>query len=115
MEAYIGGVLVPNGEGCYIKFSGDDGTTICIKQIASISTEVPKSKTGQALWIGTGDMTISLEGSPLTGIVYLDAKGTLKKASSGSVISISLSGKIRGGSHGSYVSGGSFKTTLTPE
>jgi hypothetical protein len=56
---------------------------------------------------------VPIEGTPETGIIYLDAKGTLKKDSSGEVTSISLSGKIGGGSEGSFISGANFKTTLT--
>ena len=114
VELYVGeNGLVSNGEGCHIKFLGEDGSGICIKQIAVISTDVHKNRTDQALLIGTGDMTIPMEGIPKAGIVYFDAKGTLKKDNSGEITSLSLSGKITGGSEELYVASGSFRTTLT--
>jgi hypothetical protein len=104
--------LVANGQGCYLNFLGDDGSTICINEIATVSTVSAKSKTAQALLVGTGSMSIKTEGTPLSGIVYLDSKGTLKMNSSGQITSISLSGKIGGGSNGSSILAGNVKTTL---
>ena len=53
---------------------------------------------------------------PYKGNCYLDSKGTLKKNTSGDVISISLSGKIGGGTGpSSFVFSGSIKTTLTKQ
>jgi hypothetical protein len=119
MEIYVGGNgLQPNTEGCYVKFSGDDESTICIKEIVSISTDIKKSRTDQFLLVGTGTMTIMMEGTPLAGIAYLDSKGTLKKM--GGVISaITLSGKIGGGGGGgtdrAFVLSGNVRTTLTEQ
>jgi len=108
----------PNTEGCYVKFSGGDGSTICIKQIVSISTDIEKSKTDQFLLVGTGTMTIVMEGTPLAGIAYLDSKGTLKKVG-GEISAITLSGKIGGGggegTDQAFVLSGNVKTTLTEQ
>lgn len=108
----------PNSEGCYIKLSGNDGSTICIKEMVSISTDIKKSKTDQVLLIGTGTMTIMMEGTPLTGIAYVDSKGTLKKVGE-EISSITLSGKIGGGGGVGTVQGfvlsGNVKATLTEQ
>jgi len=107
-----------NTEGCYVKFSGGDGSTICVKQIVSISADIEKSKTDQFLLIGTGTMTIVMEGTPLTGIAYLDSKGTLKKIG-GEVSAITLSGKVGGGggegTDQAFVLIGNVKTNLTEQ
>jgi hypothetical protein len=86
MEIYIdeNGFLIDVND-CYLKLSGDDGTDLCIKQLASVSTDVKKSRSDQILLIGTGDTTLSTGDPEIKGIVYLDGKGTLKK------------GKFRGG------------------
>ena len=103
----------PNEDGCYTSLSSNDGmTSICFKEVAVIATEAHKSKTDQLLLIGTGDSAKTIDGIPYKGNCYLDSKGTLKKNSSGDVISISLSGKIGGGTAPSFVFNGSIKTTL---
>jgi hypothetical protein len=119
MEMYLGeDGPQPDTEGCYVKFSGGDGSTICIKQIVSISTDIKKSKTDQFLLIGTGKMTIIMEGTPLAGIAYLDSNGTLKKVG-GEMSAITLSGKIGGGggegTDQAFVLSGNAKTTLTKQ
>jgi len=119
MEMYFGeNGPQPNTEGCYVKFSGGDGSTICIKQIVSISTDIEKSRTDQFLLIGTGTMAIVMEGTPLSGIGYLDSKGTLKKVG-GEISAITLSGKIGGGggegNDQAFVLSGNAKTTLTEQ
>jgi hypothetical protein len=119
MEMYFGeNGPQPNAEGCYVKFSGGDGSTICIKQIVSISTDIEKSKTDQFLLIGTGAMTIVMEGTPLAGIAYVDSKGTLKKVG-GEISAITLSGKIGGGggegTDQAFVLSGKVKATLTEQ
>jgi hypothetical protein len=119
MELYIGeNGPQPNTEGCYAQFSGDDGSTICIKEIVSISTDIMKSKTDQFLMIGTGTMKIMMGGTLLAGIAYLDSKGTLKKGG-GEISGIILSGKIGGGgAEGTdqvFVLGGNVKATLTKQ
>ncbi len=114
VEVYIrGNAWAANGEGCYMKFTGDDGSTFCIKQIASLATDVAKNKTDQFLLTGTGEITLPIGGTPQSGIIYLDAKGTLKKSGTGEVTSVSLSGKIGGGSDGLFIMGASLKATLT--
>jgi hypothetical protein len=106
--------FVSNDEGCYLKFTGDDGSGICIDRMGSASTDVQKSKTDQWLLIGTGEMTIPVNGVPKTGIVYVDLKGTVKKNSSGGIESVSITGKM-GGSGSDFVSSGSYRMTLTME
>ena len=103
-------VLVQNDEGCYMKFFSQDGTKICFKNVAAIATGVQKSKSDQLLMIGTGDFNIMTMG-PISGIIYLDTKGTLAKDSSGDLTSISLNGKIGGASDSLFFSA-SLKATL---
>ena len=114
MEIYIDedGFLIDVND-CYLKLSGDDGTDLCIKQLASVSTDVKKSRSDQILLIGTGDITLSTGDPEVKGIVYLDAKGTLKKDSFGEATSISLSGKVGIGFDLDFIYSGSFRMTLT--
>jgi hypothetical protein len=106
--------LLPNEEGCYARFLHNDETTaVCIKEATFISTNIFKSKSDKLLLIGTGDFSISLNGKDSKGGAYLDAKGTLKKNTSGQVTSISISGKIAGGSRSESIFNASFKATLT--
>jgi len=108
----------PNSEGCYIKFLGGDGSSICIKEIIAITTDIKKSKTDQLLLVGTGTMTIMMEGTPLTGIAYFDSKGTLKKIGE-DISATTLSGKIGGGggegTGQAFVLSGNVKATLTEQ
>jgi hypothetical protein len=106
-------VLILNDEGCYMKFSGQDGTTICFKNVAAIATGAQKNKSDQLLMIGTGDFNIRTMGLSISGIIYFDTKGTLAKDSSGDLTSISLNGKIGGASDSELFFSASLKTTLT--
>jgi hypothetical protein len=100
-------------EGCYVKLKSDDGSEICIDQIANISTDVQKSKSEQGLLVGMGTMTMMFGGIPSSGIAYLDVKETLKKDASGKLNSISLNGKMSGGTNDVFVLTGNVKSTLT--
>ena len=114
LEIYISNMgPQPNAEGCYARFSDNGGSKICIDQIVELSTEAQKSKTDQLIFTGTGTMTMMFGGSLSLGIAYLDSKGTFKKDTSGEITSISLSGKIGGGTNGIFGATGSVKTTLT--
>ncbi len=103
-----------SAEGCYLKFLGNDGTTICINDLAAIATDSIKSKSEKALLIGSGSFVTTIEGNQVSGIAYIDAKGTLKEDSSNNVISIGVSGKTGGGVDLEFTFSGSFKSTLTP-
>jgi YVTN family beta-propeller protein len=97
-----------------VVFISDDGlTSISIKSMAYIETDMLKGKTDQSLLIGTGDFSMTLGGITYTGIAYMDAKGTLKKDKAGEVISISLSGKIAGGKDLVFTFSENFKANLT--
>jgi hypothetical protein len=106
--------VIIEDEGCYIKLLGTDGTNICIADIAAISTESIKSKSETALIIGPGSFTSTIDGNPVEGIAYIDAKATLKEDSSNNLLSISLSGKIAGGVNSEFVFSGNFRVTLIP-
>ena len=103
---------VPNTEGCYAKFTGDDGTKVCFNQMASISTDVDRNRSDQLLFVGTGSIIIPIDGTPMTGIAYVDVKGTLKKDSSGKITSISLNGKIGGGINSENIFNATLKAAL---
>ncbi len=93
-----GDVLTTSGN-CYLLFSGTDGTTICIREIAGIFTESQKSKSEKALLVGLGDFESTVEETPVSGIAYVDLKGTLKQDNSNNLVSIALTGKIGGGAN----------------
>ena len=113
MSLYLGASgLTKSAEGCYLYFLGNDGTAICINDIAAISTESIKSKSEKALFIGSGSFTTTFKGNQSTGMAYIDAKGTLKENSSNDLISIGLSGKIAGGVYPEFVFSGNFNATL---
>ncbi len=110
--------LVKNGD-CYLTFSGSDGTTICITEIAVLSTESQKSKNEKALLVGVGTFATTVEGTPVSGIAYVDLKGTLKEDKSDNLASIALNGKIGGGANegdDNFVFSGTLNnTTLTKQ
>ena len=100
MSLYVGdNGLGTNAKGCYLELLGNDGTTICIKDIVGISTESQKIKSEKVLLVGTGSFTTTVEENTVTGIAYVDLKGTLKEDKSNNVVSIALSGKIGGGAN----------------
>ena len=105
--------LTKSAEGCYLKFLSNDGTAICINDIAAISTESIKSKSEKSLLIGSGSFTTSVEGKQVTGMAYIDAQGTLKEDSSNNLISIGMRGKVAGGVDTEFVFSGNFNVTLT--
>ncbi len=106
--------LTTNAEGCYLKFSGNDGTTICIKEIAVISTQSEKSKTEKGLLVGSGEFAATTEEGAIKGVAYVDAKVTLKQDVSNNLLSIGLSGKLAGGVDSNFVFNGTMNnTTLT--
>ena len=114
MELYISDTGPQRStEGCYVKLEGTDGSKICVDQITNISTDVQKSKSDQGLLVGTGTMTTMVGGVLSPGIAYLDVKETFKKDNSGGVITISLNGKIAGGTDDVIVLTGNVKSTLT--
>jgi YVTN family beta-propeller protein len=95
-------------------FISDDGTiSFQIRSISYVETEVPKSRTDQSVFIGMGDFSISISGTTYQGIVYLDAKETLKKDGTGKIVSVSLNGKISGGIDLILTFTANMKATLT--
>jgi YVTN family beta-propeller protein len=96
-----------------ITFVSDDGKTAgYFRNLASILTKT-SAKSESLLVIGTGDFSSSMTGEQTTGIAYIDAKGTMKKDSTGAITSISFSGKIAGGVDQTTVFSGTFRATLT--
>ena len=105
--------LAPDAEGCYVKFSADDGTRICIEEVVTVESWSEKSKTHQLLLRGTGVIATTIDWVPYTGVVYLDATSTLKENDSGELISINLKGKMGGGADLGFVFNGNFNADLT--
>jgi hypothetical protein len=103
--------MTTNSKGCYLEILSDDGKSICIQAIAGISTESQKSKSEKGLLVGLGDFTTTIEGTPVTGNAYIDAKATLKQDSSNNLISIGLSGKVGGGVGSDFVFSGTLNNT----
>jgi hypothetical protein len=93
-------------------FAPGDALLFDIKAISYLAANSAGNKPDKFLLTGTGD-TFLVDGVIVKGPVSLDAKGTLKYDDAGKIISITLSGKIRGGAPKTEVSG-SFKATLTP-
>ena len=117
MSLYVGeNGLATNAKGCYLELLGNDGTTICIKDIAAVSTESQKSRSERFLLVGLGTFTTTIGGNPVACNTYIDGKGTLKQDSSNNLISIGLSGKITGGVGSDFVFAGTINnTTLTKQ
>ena len=83
-----------------------------------IGTNFVRTKGGNdesQIYETNGDFSAILDGETYMGISYLDVKGTIKKDSSGQITSISLSGKVGGGSNGAAVFSGTLKATFTTE
>lgn len=106
--------LLADQNGCFIVLSSNSGTSICIKDEAFIRTVVAKSKTDSFQLIGTGNFSQPISGGSQSGPVYLDSKGTLKKDSTGAVVSINLTGKVAGGIDDNFVFNGNVKSTMVP-
>jgi hypothetical protein len=117
IEIYLGEEgLIPNEEGCYFFFiSEDEKKEICIQEIAAIYTQYIKINATDTFYLkGIGAYSSKEEGEDVTGIIFLDlTKGSMKKDKLGNLISITLSGKIGGGTPKDSVFSGSFKATLT--
>ena len=117
IEIYLGEEgLIPNEEGCYFFFISEDETKdICIEEIAAIYTRFIKINATDTFYLkGIGTYSSKEEGEDVTGLIFLDlTKGSMKKDKLGNLISITLSGKIGGGTPKDSVFSGSFKATLT--
>ena len=110
-----GGELIPNADGCYVSFSGDDGTTICITSINSVSADTNRPRgSDPTLLVGTGTIETSFGGSIQQGFVYIDVKGTWKRDPSKETLL--FNGKIGGGGQDlrgpDFILTGSFKSTF---
>jgi len=107
---YVENGLVPSE----ITFVSDDGTTEGdFTNLASIMTDT-SGRSDSLLLVGTGTFSSSSTGTTVTGIAYINAKGTLQKDSSGAVTSISLNGTIAGGIDQTTVFSTTFRVTLSP-
>jgi len=106
--------LLADETGCFVKFSGSDGTTFCVSDATFMRAFSTRGTSDQLLLVGTGDTSRSTIGGVEKGPFFLNSKGTLKE-SSGAVVSISLSGSIGGGaSDGEFIFSATIRPTLTP-
>ena len=107
---YVENGLVPS-EITFV--SEDQMTEGDFTNLASIMAD-PSARSDSLLLVGTGDFSSSFTGTTVTGIAYINAKGTLQKDSSGAITSISLNGAIAGGIDQTTVFSTTFRVTLTP-
>lgn len=113
---FTGGGLQADEGGCFVKFSGDDGTTFCVTDASLIRTFDARERTDQLLLLGTGDFSKPTTGGNKTGPFFMDAKGSLRKIGTATItITITLNGSIEGwASDGEFIFSGKFRTTLNP-
>lgn len=105
--------LVLNQNGCYLNMiSDDEKLSMCFNQVAFISQEWPANdkKPEGFMIIGTGEFTLT-NGTPYTGPISLDAKGTWKDNSQKQFMKIK--GTVSGGDNCSFVFKGSFNASLS--
>ena len=109
------GLLIPNKDGCYVSFSGEDGTTICITSVYSASTETNRNARPRGYdptrLVGTGTIVIPVGGVVEQGVVYIDVKGTDNWDRNRDMETIFFNGKIGGGGQ-DFVIAGSFKSAF---
>lgn len=103
---------VRNENGNFIEVYDDEGKLrVGFDQLTGIMTNNINSKTDRVQMIGTG-VFFPPDLSEETGIAYLNVKGTVKKSSSGDVMSIGISGELGGGFDLLYIFSCRFGTTL---
>ena len=100
----------PNANGCYVSFSGDDGTTICIDRVAEVQHNTRPSDAMRQ--VGTGTIMIPIGGVVQSGTVYIDMKGTWHCDCRRGKVTLPFTGKIGGGGQG-FVIAGTFQSTLS--
>ena len=106
--------LLADETGCFVKFSGADGTTFCVSDAAFMRAFSTRGTSDQFLLTGSGETSKPTSGGVERGPFFLSSKGSLKE-SSGVVVSISLSGSIGwGSSDGEFTFSATVKATLTP-
>jgi len=98
---HFSGTIGFDEDGCNVRFSGHDGTLICINFISEAGYD--------QRMVGTGTIAIPVGGSVEQGIAYIDAIGTWKVNRSKEFFL--FSGKIGGGGP-DFVFKGSFKSTF---
>ncbi len=105
--------------GCYARFLGfveGAPSTFCLENLPFVASDTAKSKSEKFYLIGTGTFSTVIEGTPVEGVSYADAKGTLKEdKATDDPVSVSVSGKLGGGFQDRFVFSASFKSTLTPQ
>jgi hypothetical protein len=106
----------PGPDGCIIELLGSDGTKICFNENFGESTLTKKSGKGSVVFVGIGNIATTVQQQEVTGITYINGKGSLVQDSSKNLISIGLGGALGGGypsEHGTIFSGTIPITTLT--
>lgn len=103
-----GNSLLPDDNGSYVTVTGDNGSILRLKEIASLSA-------GSMFLKGNGEFSTMINGNLHTAIIFVDSKGTFTSDASGDVNSINLAGKIGGGDDLSMVLSGKFKWALSKQ
>ena len=106
----------PGPDGCILELLGSDGTKICFNEFMGTSTLTKKSGKGSSVFVGTGNIATTVQEQQVTGITYINGKGSSVQDSSKNLISIGLGGALGGGyplEHGFIFSGTIPITTLT--
>jgi len=84
-------------DGCMLELVGSDGTKICFTEMEGTSSSNKKTGKSSILFVGTGSIATAEQGQEVTGIAYINGKGSAASDSSGNLISISLGGALGGG------------------
>jgi hypothetical protein len=90
----------------------NNGTDICFTDLAGPGGTIGNKGKGSVFFVGTGNIA-----GTLTGIAYVNGKGTIAYDSSGSLTSVSLGGMVGAGGWGSpggqpdFVLSGTIPTT----
>jgi hypothetical protein len=95
-EPTVGPIQGP--DGCILELLSTDGSTkVCFTDGAATSSENKKSGKGSAILVGTGTIEVTINSQQVTGIAYINGKGSLVVDTSGNLISLSLGGSFGGG------------------
>jgi hypothetical protein len=85
---------IPGPDGCTCELLGNDGTTFCFNEIMGEASFTKKSGKGSVVFVGTGSIATTVQEQNVTGIAYINGKGSWVTDSSGNPISISLGGAV---------------------
>jgi len=88
---------VEGPDGCMAELLGSDGTNICFNDIIGTGTLTKKTGKGSSVFVGTGNIATTVQEQEVTGIAYINGKGSMVSDISKNPISISFGGTVGGG------------------